>query len=141
MSKSLEQFVGYSYGAICSTHNLSYAAWAIFAPNDELVSFQGICIGISTNNIAEYSTLIKLLSDAILFAINRIIRRLDSQLVVLQLTSVYTIRNPTLHRMFLRVRLLERHFDFIQYQHISKNLNTLNDSLANYVLNRHLQHM
>ena len=109
--------------------------------SEQKVSFQGICIGRSTNNIAEYSTLIKLLSDAILFGINHIIIRLDSQLVVLQLTSVYTIRNPTLHRFFLRVRLLERHFDFIQYQHISRKLNRLIDSLANQVLNRHLQHM
>ena len=87
MFESSEPFVGYANGA---THNLSSAAWAIFAPNDELVSFQGICIGRSTNNITEYSTLIELLSDVISFGINRIIIRLDSQLVVLQLTSVYT---------------------------------------------------
>ena len=61
--------------------------------------------------------------------------------MVLQLTSVYTVRNPTLNRLFLRVQILERHFDFIQYQHISKNLNTLTDSLANQVLDIHLQHM
>ena len=141
MSKYLEPFVQYVDGGSHSMQNLSSAVWAIFASNDELVSFQGICIGRSTNNIAEYSVLIKLLPNSISFGINRIIIRLDSQLVVLQLTSVYTVRNPTLHRLFLRVRLLERHFDFIQYQHISGNLNTLIDSLANQVLDRHLQHM
>ena len=141
MSKSSKPFVGYADGASHSTQNLSSATWAIFAPNNELVSFQGICIGRSTKNINEYSVLIELLFDAISFGINRIIIRLDSQLVVLQLTSVYTVRNPTLLRLFLRVRLLERHFDFIQYQHISRNLNTLNDSLANQVLDIHLQHM
>ena len=83
MSQSSEPFVGYADGARPSTQNLSSAAWAIFAPNDGLVSFQGICIGRSTNNIAEYSVLIELLSDAISFGINRIIIRLDSQLVVL----------------------------------------------------------
>ena len=103
MSESLEPFVGYADGASRSTQNLSSAAWAIFAPNDELVSFRGICIGRSTNNITEYSALIELLSDAILFGINHIIIRLDSQLVVLKLTSVYTVRNPTLFILFLRV--------------------------------------
>ena len=141
MSESLEPFVGYADGASRSTQNLSSAAWAIFAPSGELVSFQGICIGQSTNNIAEYSALIELLSDAISLGIRRIIIRLDSQLVVLQLTNIYTVRNPTILRMFLRVRILERHFEYIQYQHISRNLNTLTDSLANYVLNRHLRHM
>ena len=75
------------------------------------MSFQGICIGQYTKNIVEYGALIELISDAISFGINRIIIRLDSQLVVMQLTSVYTVRNPTLHRMFLRVQLLEIHFE------------------------------
>ena len=141
MFEYLEPFVGYDDDASRSTQNLSSLASTIFVPNGKLVSFQEIFIGILTNNITEYSALIEILSDAISFGINRIIIRLDSQLVVLQLTSVYTVRNPTLHRLFLRVRLLERHFDFIQYQHISRNLNTLTDSLANQVLDRHLQHM
>ena len=114
MFELLEPFVGYVDGASHSTHNLSCTMWAIFALNSELVRFQGIRISRSTKNIAEYSTLIELLSDAISFGINRIIIRLDSQLVVLQLTGVYTVRNLTLHRLFLRVPLLERHFDFIQ---------------------------
>ena len=141
MIESLKPFFGYADGASRSTQNLSSAAWAIFAPNGELVSFRGIFIGRLTNNIAEFSALIKLLSDSISFGINHIIIRLDSQLVVLQLTSVYTVRNPTLLRLFLRVRLLERNFDFIHYQHISRNLNTLTNSLANQVLDRHLQHI
>ena len=103
MSESSKTFVGYADGASHSTQNLSSAAWAIFAPNIELVSFQGICIGKSMKNIAKYSILIKLLSYAISFSFNHIIIRLDSQLVVLQLTCVYIARNPTLHRLFLRV--------------------------------------
>ena len=103
MFESSEPFVGYVDGASRSKQNLSFAAWAIFARKNELVSSQGICIGRSKNNIVEYSMLIELLSDAISFGINRIIIRLDSQLVVLQLTSFYTVRNPALHRLFLRV--------------------------------------
>ena len=65
MSESLEPFVGYVDGASCSTHNLSSTAWVIFAPRGKLVSFQGIFIGQSTKNIAEYTGLIEILSDAI----------------------------------------------------------------------------
>ena len=138
MYESLEPFVGDVDGASRSTQNLSSAAWAIFSPSGKLVSFQGICIGRSTKNITKYSALIELLSDAISLSICRIIVRLDSQLVVLQLTNIYTVQNPTIFHMFLRVRILERHFEHIQYQHISRNLNTLTNSLSNYVLNRHL---
>ena len=141
MSNLWESFFGYTDEASRSSRNLSSAAWAIFDPSGELVSFRGVCIGRSTNNITEYSALIELLSNAIIHGIRRLTIRLDSQLVILQLTGIYSVRNPAIYRMFLRVKILERHFDFIQYQHISINLNTLTDSLANYVLDRHLRHM
>jgi ribonuclease HI len=141
MSNCSETYVGYADGASRSTRGLSSAAWAIFDPSGELVSFRGVCIGRSTNNIAEYSALIELLSDTIAHGIRQLIVRLDSQLVVLQLSGIYSVRNPAIYRMFLRVKILEREFDSIQYQHISRNLNTLTDSLANYVLDRHLQHI
>ena len=82
----------------------------------------------------------ELLSDAISHDIHRLVVSIDSQLVILKFTGVFSVRNPTIYRMFLRVRILERQFDSIQYQHISINLNTLTDSLANDVLDRHLQH-
>jgi hypothetical protein len=61
--------------------------------------------------------------------------------VVLQLSNVYSIRSPTLLRVYLQSHLLERHFDHIEYQHIPRSLNTLTDALANYVLDRHLNNL
>jgi hypothetical protein len=84
---------------------------------------------------------IELLVDAISLGIRRLVVRLDSQLVVLQLSNVYSIRSPTLLRVYLQIRLLERHFDYIEYQHILISLNTLTDALANYVLDRHLNNL
>jgi len=105
MTNLLESFVGYADGASRSSRNLSSAAWAIFDPSNELVRFRGVCIGRSMNNIAEYSALIELLSDAITHGIGRLVVRLDSQLVILQLTGIYSFRNPAIYRMFLRVNL------------------------------------
>ena len=138
MSNLSESFVGYTDRASHSTWNLSSTAWAIFDPSDKLASFRGVCIGWSTNNIAEYSALIELLFDAIAHGIHWLVVRWDSQLIILQLTNIYSVWNTAIYRMFLRVRILERQFDSIQYQHISRILNTLIDSLANYVLDRHL---
>jgi len=69
MSNLLESFVGYADGASRSSRNLSSTAWAIFDPSGELVSFRGVCVGRSTNNIAEYSGLIEILYDAIVHGI------------------------------------------------------------------------
>jgi ribonuclease HI len=141
MSESSLPYIGFADGASRSTQNLASTAWAIYTPTNELVSLRGVCLGRATNNIAEYSIIIELLVDSISLGICHLVVRLDSQLVVLQLSNVYTIRSPTLLRVYLRIRLLERYFDYIEYQHIPRCLNTLTDALANYVLDRHLDHL
>jgi ribonuclease HI len=141
MSEYSLPYIGFTDGASRSTRNLGSAAWAIYAPTNELISLRGICLGRATNNIAEYSVVVELLVDAISLGICYLVVRLDLQLVVLQLSNIYSIRSPTLLRIYLRIRLLERHFDYIEYQHIPRSLNTLTDALANYVLDRHLNHL
>jgi ribonuclease HI len=101
MSESLLPYIGFADGTSCSTQNLVSTAWAIYAPTNELVSLRGVCLGHATNNIAEYSVVIELLIDAILLGILHLVVRLDSQFLVLQLSNVYTIRSPTLLRVYL----------------------------------------
>ena len=139
MSTSLQTYIGFADGACRSTRNISSTSWVIYSPSDELVSMHGVSLGQTTNNIAEYSAVIELLSESISFGIQSLIVRLDSELVVLQLNRVYTIRNPVLLQLFLRVCLLEREFDYIEYQHIPRHLNTLADAVASSMINRHLQ--
>jgi ribonuclease HI len=82
----------------------------IFTPTGQLVSSGGVCLGEATNNVVEYSVIIELLCDALSHGISHLRVHLDAQLVVSQLNGVYRIYDPTLHRRFLRVRLLEHLF-------------------------------
>jgi hypothetical protein len=50
------------------------------------------------------------------------------------------VHDPTLHRRFLRVLLLERNFDYITYFHVPRSLNQITDTLANHILDWHLAH-
>jgi hypothetical protein len=84
-------YIGFVDGASRSTQNLVSVAWEIYTPTDELISLHGIFLGCATNNIAEYSVVIELLTDAISLGIHHLIVRIDSQLVVLQLSNVYSI--------------------------------------------------
>jgi ribonuclease HI len=129
------------YVMLCLISRCQSLRYPILASTNKLVSLRGVCLGRVTNNIVEYSTVIELLIDTISLRIHHLVVRLDSQLVVLQLSNVYTIRSPTLLRVYLQIRLLERHFSYIEYQHIPRCLNTLTDALANYVLDRHLNHL
>ena len=118
LQMSVIPYVGFADGACRSTRNLSSAAWVIYDPHGELEDLQGVCLGCTTNNVAEYSVVIELLAEAINLDIRTLVVNLDSELVVHQLNGKYSIRDHRILRLYLRVKLLERNFDFITYQHI-----------------------
>ena len=70
--------IGFADDACHSTHNLSSVAWAIYDPHGEFIDLQGICLGHTTNNIFEYSVVIKLLSETISLDIWELVVNLDS---------------------------------------------------------------
>jgi ribonuclease HI len=88
-------YIGFVDHASHSNQNLASAAWEIYVPTDDLISLHGIWLGRATNNIAEYIAVIELLTDSISLGICHLIVRFDSQLVVLQLSNIYSIRSPT----------------------------------------------
>ena len=59
---------------------------------------------------------------------------LDSQLDLFQLNGCYRVRDSSILRKYLRIKLLERQFHFIIYVHIPRSQNRLADSLANFAL-------
>ena len=97
-------------------------------------------MGPHMNNLVEYQAVVGLLTEALAFDVREIRVYLDSELVFQQLNRVYTIRNPSLLRTFQRFRLIERSFEQVTYEHISRHLNAVADSLANYVLYWHISH-
>ena len=135
---SSERFVCFADGASRHTCNLTSIAWVIYFPSGQLVASGGACLGLVTNNVAEYRVVIELLWDALSRSITELEVRLDSQLVVSQLNRAYQVRNPILLRQFMQVRLLERNFEFITFNHIPRNQNSLTNAYANYYLDWHL---
>jgi ribonuclease HI len=107
MSSDSEVFVGYVEGASRHTRRFSSASWVIFTSQGQLLSSGGICLGDTTNNVTEYSTVIELLRDALSLGISHLQVYLDTQLVVSQLNWLYRVHDPNLHQRFLRVCLLE----------------------------------
>jgi ribonuclease HI len=141
MSSESEVFVGFMDDASRHTRRLSSTAWVIFTPQGQFLSSGGICLSDATNNVSEYSEILEFLRDALSHGISHLWVYLDAQLVVSQLNGVYRIYDPTLHRRFLRVSLLEQSFDYITYIHVPKRLNQITDTLANHVLDWHIAHM
>ena len=133
-------FYGFADGASRHTRNLASAAWVIYSPSDELIISGGRCLGPATNKVAEYQATIGLMTEALSSGILQQIVHLDSQLVVSQLNGIYSIRDPTLLRLFRIIRLLERSFTYIHFCYIPRRFNTVVDSLANFMLDWYLLH-
>ena len=109
-------YISFVNGANHNTQNLTSITWVIFSPTYALVSLGGICLSPTTNNVVEYSAIIKLLSKSIALGIHKLVVRLDSQRMILQLNHVYSIQNLTHFCKYLRVRPLEKHFNYIMHQ-------------------------
>jgi ribonuclease HI len=82
MSTDFFFYVGFTDGASRHTQNLASTTWVIYSPEGLLVSSGGVSLGPSTNNVAEYRVVIKLLHDAISHGIHSIEVHLNSQLVL-----------------------------------------------------------
>jgi ribonuclease HI len=132
--------IGYADGANHWTQNLTSAAWALYTPSHEMLQSSSIYLGLTTNNQAEYTAVIGLLTDAQHHHIHHLSILLDSQLVILQLNIVYHVHDPCLFHKYLQIRLLSRHFDSITFTHIPRELNQTTDEIANMVLDWHISH-
>jgi ribonuclease HI len=106
MASSFPIFVRFADGTSQHTRNIASIAWIIYQ-FDEVVSSGGIFLGPTTNNMAEYHVVIRLLTQASSLGISRIIVNLDSQLMVYQLNRIYAICNPILLRIHLQVHRLD----------------------------------
>ena len=68
---------GFADGASRHTRNLASAAWVLHYPSSQLLVSRGVCIGPASNNIAEYTAVIYLLSDAISLGVDSLVVFLD----------------------------------------------------------------
>jgi ribonuclease HI len=127
-------YFGFADGASRYTWNLASAAWVLYYPTGQLIVSRGVCIGPASNNMAEYTAFINLLSEALSYGIDSLVVYLDSQLIVSQLNNIYRVRDPLLYCQYLRVRLLQISFIYVNYLHIPRSHNWLEDSIANQAL-------
>jgi ribonuclease HI len=95
-------------------------------------------IGEATNNIAEYSALIKGLEKAKDFEAAEIECRLDSELVVKQLNGEYKMKNEGLKPLFVKVNDLVKNFNKISFLHVRREFNKEADKLVNQAIDLHL---
>ncbi len=92
------------------------------------------CIGVATNNVAEYRALIAGLVAAKEQGARCVAVRADSELVVRQLEGRYKVKNAGLRPLFEKARELLREFDEVDIAHVRREDNVDADALVNAAL-------
>jgi ribonuclease HI len=97
---------------------------------------EGVAIGHATNNVAEYRGAIAALERLSGWGVRRAVLRLDSQLVVRQVTGAYRVKDPVLQQLHGTLVQRVRAFERLQVEHVPRAQNAVADALANHALDQ-----
>ena len=108
-----------------------YGAVVVEAATGEVLLCAAEAIGVSTNNVAEYSGLIAGLRAAADLGAVEVEVRMDSKLVVEQMSGRWQIKNSALRDLAAKAAALVGRFEIVRFTWVPRQLNTRADSLAN----------
>jgi ribonuclease HI len=121
----------YTDGAARGNPGPAAAAWVVVDPSTGEVLVEGAeAIGEATNNVAEYTAIIRGLEACA----GRVVVHSDSELCVRQLREEYRVRKAHLVPLHRRVR--EMSFEEVEFVHVPRDNEWISrcDALANEVL-------
>ncbi len=98
------------------------------------VASGGIALGKATNNVAEYKALLAGLSRALELGVVAIDVRMDSELVVRQMSGIYRVKHEGLKPLFAEAQVLSRGFARFTIRHVPREQNARADAEANRAL-------
>lgn len=91
-------------------------------------------IGITTNNQAEWRSLLRGLQEAVKRTEEEVEVYMDSELVVLQVKGVYKVKKPEFKPYWEEAQAHIKKFKKFSIQHIPRELNKKADTLANLAI-------
>jgi ribonuclease HI len=88
----------------------------------------------TTNNIAEYTALVKALEKAADLSLRDLRIHSDSELLVKQMNGEYRVKNPDLKNFYDDAQVLLRRFSTVRIDHVRREQNKRADQLCNVAL-------
>jgi ribonuclease HI len=92
------------------------------------------CLGTTTNNIAEYTALVRALERACIVGAKRLVICSDSELLVKQMKGEYKVKNEGLKPLYQQARTLAARYEGVAFQHVFREQNKRADQLCNDAL-------
>lgn len=129
--KQGRRLILYADGAARGNPGPAGAGAVLLDEDGTVVAELTLALGRATNNVAEYSALILGLEEAKRLGANAIDVRMDSKLVVEQLSGRWRTKHPGLIPLALRAGQLLASFPERQVRHVPREQNLVADALSN----------
>lgn len=107
--------------------------------SEKIIFEHGSYIGDTTNNVAEYTALIKALETARDMQATDLLVRMDSELIVKQMQGVYKIKEPNLQLLASKVLVLKKLFNLVEFTHVRREHNKEADYQVNRALDEQIE--
>lgn len=112
----------------------SASGYVILTEDGKLIKANGVYLGITTNNQAEYKSIKFALQDSLELGGKNIDVYMDSLLVINQLKGTFKIKNEALYPIYRDIKDLVTRFDRVEFTHVPRALNKLADEQVNICL-------
>jgi ribonuclease HI len=112
----------------------SACSYVIVDGKDNILKSDGLYLGVTTNNQAEYQAVLNALKAAQSLGIKKIHIFADSLLIVNQLNGVYKIKNYSFWPIVEEIKERVKTFDKVNFTHIPREMNRLADEQVNTIL-------
>ncbi|MGA1978976.1 MAG: phosphoribosylglycinamide formyltransferase [Sedimentisphaerales bacterium] len=111
------------------------AGFILADPNGNQLRAKSLFLGRTTNNVAEYTAIIKALEAAKQIGAKRLTVFSDSELLVKQINGQYKVKSEQIRPLFRQTINLINGFEDCKVKHIARNKNKQADELVNQALN------
>ena len=112
----------------------SASGYALIDMDDKIIVENGLFLGVTTNNQAEYHALKIGLEEAHKRGAQVVHVFMDSMLVVNQMKGIFKVKNRDLIPVNLSIKQFLNNFEHVDFTHVPRELNKIADAMVNEVL-------
>jgi len=116
----------------------SASGYVVLDMQDNVLVENGLYLGITTNNQAEYTALRLGLEEAKKLGVKEVDVYMDSLLVINQMKGIFKIKNRDLWPIHDAIQQLIKDFRHVSFTHVPRELNKLADAAVNKALDAEL---
>lgn len=128
------EVVIYTDGASRNNPGDASIGLVVYNKEHECLYQEGSRLGVATNNVAEYSGILRALELAKKNKIQKLLLKTDSELITKQMMGHYRIKSPLLKPIYKKCNELKNFIPTFKITHVPREENKKADELANQAL-------